>query len=435
MPALFVLVAASWGEFLLRIVVPALEAHWRRPAFWVAARLALEGRGEVIYGDAVGFVRESERLGAVPDVITANAPTALLPILPLGLLPIDTAKVIWIVFSVACAVAALMVLMRALLLPLPWALAVAALVPPFQPLRYNTYVGHVYTLALLAFVLGAVLASRAESDRSVLKKIGAGAGYAIGTVVRHFYGAALLVTPLVRRQWGVVAAAVGLYGVAALGTLLWLGPGAWGASLGYSLEWRDKPETALTAYQSLNNFLTHLFRYHPTLNPGPVVDAPWVVGPLWWGLALVILGVSVWAIWRYRVGAGTTPAERLLPYAFAVPVAILLAPISEDYHHTLALFPLILMGVVLAQSWGVERGAWYVAAWLALGLAVVLLGAPWRYYNVPVPEGWAALWYYPRFYGEMVLWGLGLGLLRTCSICKLRLAHTTKDFADRNCTL
>jgi hypothetical protein len=414
----------TWGEFAARIVWPAAwVSPWSHTAGWVAARLTVEGRGDLIYAGGRAFQEESARLGAVPDTFAANAPTAILPYLPLAGLSVDAARTAWIVFTLACFLAAWVLLLRALRLPLVAALAASAAVPLFQPLRNNVATGEVYALAFALIVAGGLLASRAappegapESRGGFARQIGAGGAFALLGVVRSFYGLGQLFTPAARRQWVIVATALGLYGAAALLTLAWLGTEAWGRAIGLSLAWRELPETAVTAYQSLNNFLTHLLRYHPTLNPGPVADLPRLVGPLWWGLALGMLAASARVVWRYRTTSGST-AQGLLPYALATPLALLLAPISEDYHYTQTLFPLLVAGAALWElrprraPRAVGNQAINVVPWAVLAAAIILLAPPWRFYNVPGAEGWHALLYYPRFYGNLLLWGLVLWLV------------------------
>jgi hypothetical protein len=424
----------AWTEFTLRIVLPVmLEGPWRRPAAWVAARLALEGQADLIYRDRAVFAAESVRLGALPDIFEPNAPTTLLFYLPLAPLPIDLARNIWIIFNLVCLLAALWTLLRVLRLPLPVMLATIAAVAAFQPVRNNTHLGQVYGLALLLVVAGSVLAGRASQSSTLptgagasrYNSVAAGCAFALLAIVRQFYGLMQLLTPLIKRQWTVLISTACLYTVVAVVTLGWLGPGIWVESLRSGLTWRGRPESAVTAYQSVNGLLTHLFRYHPTWNPGPVADLPWLLDPLWWALTLLIVAASSVAVWRSQASRGedagegnskSTPASGLLPYALATPVALLVSPTSEEYHFAQALFPLVVVGTVLWER-QVHRAGRSVrprttlASWLVLALALLLLGLPLRYYNVPGTEGVWAFAYYPRLYGTLLLWGLMLALL------------------------
>jgi hypothetical protein len=431
--ALLTLSLVTWGQFILQVFWPAaFQDNWRRSAAWVGARLAIDGQGAMLY-DAEVFRSKSIALGAVPDIFDASSPASLLPYLPIAGLDVGTARTLWICASLLFFIVAWTLLLRASQLPPLVALALTGVVPLFQPWRANIYTGQAYAAALLFIVAGALLSLRGGSPAGDVApsmrdrgSFAAGCSFAVAMLIRQFYGMVQLLPALVYRQWKTVGAAAGVYGVAVLLTLVWFGPGVWGTSLNLILTWRERPETAVNAYQSLNNILTHLFRYHPQLNPGPILDAPWLVAPLWWALAGLIVAVSVYATWRARTrGKGSTTAQALLPFALATPLALLISPISEDYHHTLALFPLVVVVGVLVRSWDVERAekaerrpgyGRTLIPWVVLALAAVLLGVPWRYYslggNLPEAEGWRAFLYYPRLYGNLLLWGLMVSLPR-----------------------
>lgn len=400
---------------------------WRQPAIWVAARLALNGRSEVLYSDIRDFGEESIRLGALPDMFAINAPTSILPFVPLALLDIDTARTLWTLFSILCLLSAWVLLLRALRLPLLVNLALSALLPLFQPLRRNTYLGEEYTVLLLLAIPCSLAALSVPNHTDPSRKSGlrtsflSGSMLAFACIIRHYYGLIQFLPFLVRQQWRIAGIGGGLYGIAVFGTLIWLGADSWLKSIQFSLTWKDRPETAVTAYQSLNNFLTHLFRYHPTLNPQPVLDIPWLVGPLWWMLVITVLLVSIWAIWRsqsFLTSDSVTVALKLLPYTLAIPLGLLLAPVSEDYHFVQTLFPLLVVGASLSsiakENLEGNQNIWTyapVVMWAALVVAVVLLAVPWRFYNVPGADGLKALLYYPRLYGNLLLWALNLILL------------------------
>jgi hypothetical protein len=366
---------------------------------------------------------------------------------------VDTARTIWICAGLIFFILAWTLLLRALRLPPLVALALSGAVPLFQPWRANIRTGQDYAAALLFIVVGALLSLRMGPQTGEAVPSGRGRGsfaagcsLAFAMLMRQFYGTVHLLPALVQRQWKTVCAAAGIYGAAVLVTLVWLGPGVWGTSLNLITTWRERPETAVNAYQSLNNFLTHLFRYHPQWNPGPILDAPWLVAPLWWLLAALLVAVSIYTIWHTRTsGSGASAAQRLLPYALATPLALLISPISEDYHHTLAIFPLAVVVGVLVHLWSVDHAETAqkqpgygrtLLPWLVLVLAAVLLGIPWRYYstggNLPEAEGWRAFFYYPRFYGNLLLWALIVTLPRLYNLTPIPLALTPNPALPKN---
>jgi hypothetical protein len=407
---LALLAVFTWWRFLTQLVWPvATEQPWHNPGYWVAARVAYEGQGDIIYGRSRELAEASRRLGTVFDPFDANMPTTLLPFLPLAGLPIDQALVRWELVSLGSFVAAWLLMLWAARIPVGLALGLSALVVFNEPIRRNLFMGQVYSLVLLGTVAGAVLAARAydstEAEGQARDRwlwIGSGLAYALVCVVKLFYGAVELLAPVAKKQWKIVGTAVVAYGAAALLTLLWVSPGKWLEALGLSAAWRDRPDTAVTAYQTINGFITHLLRYDQDLNPGPVADVPWLVGPLWFVVALCVVGVSSVAVVQFQAKR-RDEASRLLPYALAVPVALLLTPVAADYHFTLALFPAL---VTLGAMWhGRTRQP---IAWAILAVSLLLLSWPWQYYNVPGTEGWRALLYYPRLYGTLLVWGLML---------------------------
>jgi hypothetical protein len=411
---LVVLLLATWTEFGVRVAWrAAFTEPWHRPGNWVGARLALEGRSDLMYTPPDVFSAEGRRLGAVPDLFDANLPTTVIPYLPVALLDVNTARTVWILFNVACALMAWLLLLTALHLPLRVVLLLSAALPLFHPLRDNTALGEDYGLLFLAVVPGSIAAVGLLIPKNGKRSVVGGVWFGLAALVRLFYGAAMLLPALVAgaRDRLLILWAAALYLAAAFITLVWLGPTAWGQAIAASLTWRERPETAVTTFQSLDGWLMHLFRYDATWNPGPLANLPGLVGPLWWASALALSLGTLWALWRFRAVEPASPARRLLPYALVIPLALILAPINEDYHHLLALLPLLVVGVSLWElsSYAGHRspvtGHWLLAAWVALALALALIGGPWRF-NVPQIGGWQALLYYPRLYGDLVLWAL-----------------------------
>jgi len=394
-----VLALATWADFVVRSLVPSLnQAHW--PGYWAAARLALEGRTEVLYEEAETFGRAAVGLGSVPDIFNTNAPITLLPLLPFGLLAESSARASWLLLSMASLALAWGALLLALRLSLAAALSVTAMLPLFQPLRENLTNGQAYLLVFAVLAAGTVWAG-SEPRMSRL------AGIAVGAVgiVKLYYGGVLLLVAAASRQWRVVVAAGVVIAIAALVTLGLWGPGLWADWLAGAMAWRTRPETAVTAFQTINGLLSHLLRFDPRWNPGPVIDQAGWIDPLWAAAALVIGGVTVAVLWRASAAWNSaTGARRFGPFALGVLTALLLSPIAEDYHFVLAVLPIVVAGTILATDNRPSSGAWGLFV-----LAVVLLGAPWRF-NVPV-EGWAAVLHYPRVYGGLILWGLLASLL------------------------
>jgi hypothetical protein len=288
---------------------------------------------------------------------------------------------------------------------------VLAALPLFHPLRANIAAGQVYSFVLLALVIAAVLGARRHAGADMR------AGMALGFVVilKINYGLVMLLAPFLRQRWRVIAAAGIVFAIAAVLSMLIVDPGLWAEWLASVLAWRSRPETTVTAYQTLHSLFGHLLRHEPTWNPSPVLYAP-VLADLLWIAAGATLGLtSVAAIVRAGEPAGSR-IRALLPLAMLVPVAIIVSPIAEDHHYLLTLFPLLVGGAILA---GERPRRW--APWIAFAAALLLLGPAWPFNRQPV-EGWWALLFYPRVYGALALWVLLLSLIRAGRLDNGRLA-------------
>jgi hypothetical protein len=438
--SLLLLVVLTWSEFGIRVLLPVFKApHWPNPAYWVAARLATEGRADLIYPDRAVFFQQSARLGAVPDIFEANMPTTILVFLPLAPFSLTTAYIIWDIAILLCYILACALLLRALALPPAPTLALWAVVPLFHPWRENISRGQAYPLVLLLLVLGTTL-SLSEVRHSALRtphSALAGLAFGLIAIVKFYYAAVLLLPALLYRRWQLLLGAAAIFALAVAVTFALWGPGMWISPIGYAITWRDRPETAVTSYQTLNGILTHMLRYDATWNRGPVANLPELVGWLWWVGAAVILLATCLALWIARrnyelritnygitgnssfVIRNSSIARSLLPFALVVPVALVLSPAAEDYHFVMILFPLVLACKVLWDMYPAGRlstthyalpTTLYFVIVTALAVSALLLGAPWRF-NVQSVGGWSSLLHYPRLYGSLLLWLLIMALI------------------------
>ncbi|MEP6776580.1 MAG: glycosyltransferase family 87 protein, partial [Chloroflexota bacterium] len=339
---LLVLIAIlTWSDFGVRVFLPAVQApHWPNPAYWVAARLAVEGNANLIYADRDVFFQQASRLGTVPDIFEANMPTTILVFLPLGVFSETTARTIWDVLMLFCYLMACALLFRSLAPTRTVEIGLWALAPVFHPWRENISRGQAYPLLLLLLVIGAQLGfpragkhAESQSKRKSRRELAAGLAFGLLAVVKLYYAAILLLPALFWRRWRLLMGAIAFFAVAACVTVAVWGSEQWVRAIGFAIAWRDRPESAVTAYQTLNSWLTHLLRYDATYNPAPVANLPALVGPLWWAGAVIIVTLTCWALYEHRrstAASSATSAKTLLPVALVVPLALLLAPVAED---------------------------------------------------------------------------------------------------------
>jgi len=392
----------TWADLFTRVIGPLLrEQHFASSAYWVVPSLALEGRSELLFSQQA-FADAAEAMGTHPDLgLIPNTPATVLPLLPFGLLPEAQAYFLWTALGVACLAGAIAAVWAELRPPTTVALLVLAALPLFHPLRANIAAGQVYSFVLLALVIAAVLGARRHAGADVR----AGVALGVVAVIKINYGLVMLLAPFLRQRWRVIAAAGIVFAIAAVLSTLIVDPGLWAEWLASVLAWRSRPETTVTAYQTLHSLFGHLLRYEPTWNPSPVLNAP-VLADLLWIAAGATLGLTSMAAIVRAGGPADSRIRALLPLAMLVPVAIIVSPIAEDHHYLLTLFPLLVGGAILA---GERPRRW--APWIPFAAALLLLGPAWPFNRQPV-EGWWALLFYPRVYGALALWVLLLWLIR-----------------------
>ena len=411
----------TWTGLLLLVVLPVIgHGNWQTSTYWVAPRLVWDGAEHLLW-DPVAFGDAAVRLGAIRDMgFLPHPPVGVLPLLPFGLLTQPAAFLAWTALGLGALVLALLLLLAALRFSGTAALVAVGLVPLFRPLRANIGEGQAYIFLLVALLLAAAWAAKGDSgDRSAERRAwtDVGAGLALGAmgILKLYYGLVLLLPALVQRRWAIAATAViGLAAAAAVTVMAW-GFEGWATWFDDALSSRTRPQTTVTAYQTLLSVFGRLLRYDATWNPGPIVDLPGLVDILWFATVAVVVGVSVFVFARYRrtVGRGLI----LLPLAATVPVELLLSPGSQDTHYVLMILPLIVAGWSLAPVGALDRAVSggrpnraTLVGWALLALTGMLLAAPWSP-NAPDGEGWAALLRYPRVYGALLLWGLLLWII------------------------
>ncbi|HEX8599230.1 MAG TPA: glycosyltransferase family 87 protein [Chloroflexia bacterium] len=434
----------SWSWFTRHVLTPEVKENaWPYSGYWIAPRLALEGRAHLVYTEGSGYLQEIDRLNVSGDMVEVNTPATMLPFLPLALLPIAEAFRIWTVVSLTCFGLGWVVLLRTVRLPILVALLFTAALPFFEPFSQNI-AGQVY-LALFSLVtLSAVCSLTSPASTSAVghgtarRQVLGGLLLGVAAVFKLYYGLVLAVSAAVKRRW-IYLASAGLVVVASvlLTTLAW-GTGIWERAIYLSLTWRERPETIQTAYQTTHSLLARLFRFDAQWNPAPVADLPWLAGSLWWLVTVSTLGLTIWALWRSGTRRAArelrSPAWQLLAPCVPVPLASALAPIAEGYHYALCLFPIVVVTAVIFEAWRYQltvvwlqgrklpRGLPAVSAGLMLGMA--LLGASWQY-NVERVDGWASLLHYPRLFGGLLLWLLLVVLLVRPSIAGIvEKSHT-----------
>jgi hypothetical protein len=380
--------------FVIQVALPASTRLTNGfSAYDTAARLVLEGADPSRFYDDDWFRSQTIRFGfaTAQDIYNVNPPAAALLLVPLAGLPPVAAKQAWTVLNLGFVGVALILLARIChWSPAATGMAVIA-VTLFEPVREQTRLGQAYALLL---VLEAALAW------AYLERHDGWVGGILG-VMLGFKAAALAVPALLiaQRRWrAVVSMAIALLAVVGLTIPFW-GWAAWSTYVRLLFDIGSHPEIAVTAYQSVPSLFLHLFRLDPTWNPTPIADVPGIAVVLVVVAELTLVAITFIATAR---ATSSSRSDRSLGFAAWTILTIVASPASADYHYTLLIVPIALL---LATRSEVDRRWPFLAA---LGLGVLLIGAPIPYKSPLLTAGAWALLAYPKMYGGLLLWALAV---------------------------
>lgn len=358
-------------------------------AYYTSARLLRAGDGgPQLYDDRWFEQQVTTMVPVVRDIYTPNPPTAAMLLLPLSWAGYATARTIWIALSLLLLAVSLAVIVYETKLRGPFAPLFLAVALASQPLMVNVRQGQAYIL-LLALTVPAWVGVRRHHN--------ALAGVPIGAMlVLKTAGVMLPILFLARRRgqalvWGALT---GL-GLIAL-SFVWVSVSTWRAYLTALMRIRSEPDLSVTAYQSSTALFHHFFVFDASWNPEPIVRAPMVGAALSLIVTLTVLAVTVASTLQSR--------DDDLAFAALITAAVLVSPLSLDYHYMFLLLPLAIM-LARAQD---TASRW---SWLILGLSAFLMFAELPYTSPRVSHGLWALLAYPKLAGSLLLWGESLWLM------------------------
>lgn len=385
---------------LWRVVIPAAgnPGTVGFATCYAESRMLIEGKGDLryIYDDGWFQERIDGFLGQhVAEIAHGQPPTMSLILAPLAWLPPREARAAWVLTSALLWGAGLALLAHGLSFPrvrgIPPVVWFAAVATIYRPAVENFRRGQGYALLFFLLVLVVWIILRAERRQWWA----AGVPLALMLLLKS---AGLWLYPLllVSRQWRVLIGAALAATALVLCTWPWIGGDAWRAYVADAFAWlASEPSNHVTAYQTLQSMLGHLFVGHPRLNPRPIAHLPVLAG----GLALSIIGGAFAISARFQRLDSESRDERALTMGMFMALLVPVAPIGEGYHYMLV-FPAIAIA-----WWWAARSQTTLTARLVLAGCTILICAPQRYYDSPlVQNGAAALLAYPLVYGGFGLW-------------------------------
>jgi Glycosyltransferase family 87 len=325
----FVLIAAC-AFFLLT----SFRYGWNRaasdfPNYYTAAVLVRQRQPLHEYYDWTWFQRQMryaglEQLGAY----CPQTPLTMLPLVGIAAFPVQTAKRIWLAFSLGCLLATVWLLSRVTRFSME---LIALLVFAGYPtLHFNFLYGQYYVFLLFLLTLAFYCFDRA---RNATSGVLLGIAFAL-----KLYGGPFAVYFAVKQRWKGLAAMItvtGLLALLAIAIFGWRDIVYFGT---HSLPRALEGET-LDPYSSLNGTLSTLLRRsfisEPELNPQPLWNAPAVFFFLKPLLTLAVLIFPLIAI------SGSNSTKR--DFAWFFIAVVLASPNTGSYTFLLLLLPVTLL--------------------------------------------------------------------------------------------
>ncbi len=400
--------------FMLRVALPsATHLTHGFSAYFTAARLVTERQEVAKFYDDAWFSAQTRRLGfaGAEDIFNVNPPLAALLFYPLAGFEPGVARVIWTALNVLFLGLALVVLLHVGRSSGQATAMGVALLVLFQPVRIEVQLGQAYALLLLLeAVLLWVYVSRHDAFTGLVLGL---------MLVLKTAGLALPLLLVGQRRWHAVGWLLLTVGGVATLSLPWVGIAAWQIYLALLVRFGAKPELAVTAYQTLPGLVSHLFSPDATWNRAPLFAAPGLALVLQATLALGMVGLTFWLTWQLDPADSRRGA---LAFAAWATLSIILSPVSQDYHYTLLLAPV----VILLAYWRDARPGWAIGVVEAAG--VLLVAAPLPYTSPALTTGGWTLLAYPKLYGALLLWAVAVYcLLRELSTKNDRLAVACEE--------
>ena len=298
-------------------------------------------------GFAVNFPGERPLADRYPGVNSSPFvyPSAFaLAVVPLTLLPIETARVVWFTLMFGCFIAAAFVLSviffpaRQASQQLAMSLALAATLVVFQPTRASLSNGQVDAVLLLLISLSLLAFVRKQDAR-------AGVWLALAASVKPFLGF-LVLYYLWKGAARTVLAVIGLAGAILLLPAHYFGPSVLSDFATVALYWSSQSFAVSPFNQSPYGLMLRVFT--PNAFTVPLVEAPVLALVARGAITVGVLGVLMQMVSRSR----SLPATHLgLEYGLTVVGMLLVAPLAQDIYYIHLVVPLIAVAATLRASW------------------------------------------------------------------------------------
>lgn len=320
-----------------------------------------------------------------------NLPTNALMMLPFAWLPPAAAKAAWTFISLLLFLGGIKLLLSAYNIQLSAnaGTGLVALAFLWRPAYESVALGQAY---LLLFFLMCLSILAITNRRVLLTSLPLAS-----TALLKGYGLVPLLWLFLSRRWKEGAVVLGAAALVILGTMPWLGIGAWTAfnqKVLHTLGWL--PSDAHVAFQTVNGFVNHLFTRDEFWSRSPLLALPKQDAMI----ASYILNVLVviWVLWIAERNGGRHPA---LDWSALIGAGVVTAPLAEEYHFVLFL-PLAI-GLLAQAAERIERQRTVHVPDLILVLSVVIMALPLPYKNLNFSAPPLAFLAYPKLFAGLMM--------------------------------
>lgn len=326
-------------------------------AYYVAGKLIRAGDAERMYGTQEEFQQQADRFGVTGPAAEGDRdgriggndsvepflypPVAAVLLLPVTLLPLGAAKVVFLLLNLVAQFAAIAILFADRAPPRRRVLTVAGwvLVLALFPFFWGLYLGQANSLVFLACALALRQARRGD-------QVGGGALIAVAALLKVF-PVVLLGLLLLKRQYRAVAASVATMAVLSLLSLPVVGLATFRRFFTEVIPEITSRVEPFVRNQGISGTLHRLLTDNPYVRP--LVDSPALARALGTALSLVAVVLVVWGTRRVALDR-TAPRRFELEWGIWLAAAVLVSSISWEHYSVFLLFTWLPLGELLLSS-------------------------------------------------------------------------------------
>lgn len=355
-------------------------------SYYTASRLLIEGENPTEYYNDEYFSSKVENyVPGIYEIYLVNLPTTTFLVLPFSVFDHETARSLWLTINILLLSLTIGFLIRGNKYYNGWLPFVLILFFSFQPLYANVVAAQAYILIFCGLTV--IFVGYMKGDRKL-------PGIVTGLIViLKSAGTYLLLLFIIRKNWKNLLWSVITIIFLFLVTIPFLGFDSWIAYSNKLMNYSSSPTLSVTAYQTIHSFFAHLFIFDAKWNPEPIINLEIVGILLTIVSSLIILALTIFSIIKHK--------KPDLAFGLFVIAGLILNPASIDYHYMLILVPVLIL-----IDWLRRNPSKYL--WILFGVSFVLIALKIPYVSPKVTGGYLALFAYPKLYGAVGLWLLGL---------------------------